>query len=223
MLVFMIMAYSTDLRKRVLDFVNTGGSKAEAERTFCVSRRTIYNWLETPDPLACEKQGPKGLDYDAFCRTCRTLRCGCISFRHPITRPMRNNVQQSVKFILMPWHLKFKREVKLPFMLMKAVFPTQMSAGMLIPRGISVSDKISGSHRYDLFDSQRVSVIVLRCLCFLKVLVMLAFNCPYFFVRLNQSCSVLALMIVYWNIRRQQDYAQTGNLRKLPRKLNTTL
>ena len=69
MLVFMIMAYSTDLRKRVLDFVNTGGSKAEAERTFCVSRRTIYNWLETPDPLACEKPGPKGprnIDYDVL-------------------------------------------------------------------------------------------------------------------------------------------------------------
>ena len=57
MLVFMIMAYSTDLRKRVLDFVNTGGSKAEAERTFGVSRRTIYNWLETEDPLVCEKPG----------------------------------------------------------------------------------------------------------------------------------------------------------------------
>ena len=67
MLVFMIMAYSTDLRKRVLDFVKTGGSKAEAERTFRVSRRTIYNYLETDTPFAYEKPGPKGprhLDYD---------------------------------------------------------------------------------------------------------------------------------------------------------------
>ncbi|MCY3548957.1 MAG: IS630 transposase-related protein [Candidatus Poribacteria bacterium] len=65
----MIMAYSTDLRKRVLDFVNTGGSKAEAERTFRVSRRTIYNWLETEDPFAREKPGPKvprNIDYDVL-------------------------------------------------------------------------------------------------------------------------------------------------------------
>lgn len=69
MLAFMIMAYSTDLRKRVLDFVNTGGSKAEAERTFHVSRRTIYNWLETEDPLTRKKPGPKAprnIDYDVL-------------------------------------------------------------------------------------------------------------------------------------------------------------
>ena len=67
MLVFMIMAYSTDGRKRVLDFVNTGGSKAEAERTFRISRRTIYNWLEAETPFVSDKPGPKSprhLDYD---------------------------------------------------------------------------------------------------------------------------------------------------------------
>ena len=65
----MIMAYSTDLRKRVLDFINNGGSKAAAERAFGVSRRTIYNWLEAEDPFACEKPGPKGprdIDYGAL-------------------------------------------------------------------------------------------------------------------------------------------------------------
>ena len=65
----MIMAYSTDLRKRVLDFITNGGSKSAAERTFRVSRRTIYNWLEAEDPYACEKPGPKGprhIDYDAL-------------------------------------------------------------------------------------------------------------------------------------------------------------
>ena len=69
MLAFMIMAYSTDLRKRVLDFIDNGGSKAAAKRIFGVSRRTIYNWLEAEDPLASEKPGPKGprtLDYDAL-------------------------------------------------------------------------------------------------------------------------------------------------------------
>ena len=69
MLVFMIMAYSTDLRKRVLDFITNGGSKAAAERTFRVSRRTIYNWLEAEDPFAYEKPGPKAprhIDYAAL-------------------------------------------------------------------------------------------------------------------------------------------------------------
>jgi len=61
------MRYSTDLRKRVLDFIAKGGSKAEAERTFGVSRRTIYNYLEAEDPFTYQKPGPKGprvLDYD---------------------------------------------------------------------------------------------------------------------------------------------------------------
>ena len=69
MLVFLIMAYSTDLRKRVLTFIAKGGSKAEASRTFSVSRRTIYNWLEDVDPFAYEKPGPKGprrIDYEAL-------------------------------------------------------------------------------------------------------------------------------------------------------------
>ena len=53
----------------MLDCINNGGSKAAAERTFGVSRRTIYNWLEAEDPFACEKLGPKGpreIDYDAL-------------------------------------------------------------------------------------------------------------------------------------------------------------
>ena len=54
------MAYSTDLRKRVLDFINAGGSKVAAERRFSVSRRTIYNWLEAEDPFTYQKPGPKG-------------------------------------------------------------------------------------------------------------------------------------------------------------------
>ena len=65
----MIMTYSTDLRKRVLDFINNGGSKAAAEQTFGISRRTIYNWLEAEDPFASDKPGPKGprhIDYEAL-------------------------------------------------------------------------------------------------------------------------------------------------------------
>ena len=65
----MIMTYSTDLRERVLDFITNGGSKAAAERTFGISRRTIYNWLEAEDPLTYEKPGskdPRHIDYDAL-------------------------------------------------------------------------------------------------------------------------------------------------------------
>ena len=63
------MSYSSDLRKRVLDFVNTGGSKAEASRRYNVSRTSIYNWLAAEDPLRREKPGPRGphrLDYMAL-------------------------------------------------------------------------------------------------------------------------------------------------------------
>ncbi len=60
MLDFMLMRYSTALRKRVLDFIAKGGSKAEAERTFGVSRRTIYNYLAAENPFAYQKPGSKG-------------------------------------------------------------------------------------------------------------------------------------------------------------------
>ena len=53
------MAYSTDLRKRVLDFIHTGGKKAEAARRFSVDRSTIYRWLRAQNPLATKKPGPK--------------------------------------------------------------------------------------------------------------------------------------------------------------------
>jgi putative transposase len=45
------MSYSLDLRSRVLAYVSSGGSKAEASRLFGVSRKTIYRWLQLDDPL----------------------------------------------------------------------------------------------------------------------------------------------------------------------------
>ncbi|WP_442918258.1 IS630 transposase-related protein, partial [Magnetococcus sp. PR-3] len=39
------MSYDIELRQRVIDFVESGGKKAEAARIFQVSRATIYNWL----------------------------------------------------------------------------------------------------------------------------------------------------------------------------------
>lgn len=55
------MRYSQDFRKRVIDFISTGGSKAETSRRFGVSRRCIYNWLDAEDPIAYEKPVPVNL------------------------------------------------------------------------------------------------------------------------------------------------------------------
>jgi transposase len=46
------MRCSQDLRKRVIDFVRGGGSKAEAARRFPVSRASGYNWTSVADGLA---------------------------------------------------------------------------------------------------------------------------------------------------------------------------
>lgn len=55
------MSYSEDLRRRVVDFVHQGGSKAEAARRFNVSRGRVYAWLSLPsDQLAARKPGPTG-------------------------------------------------------------------------------------------------------------------------------------------------------------------
>ncbi len=53
------MAYSPDLRKRVLDFIETVGKKSEAARRFTVARATLYRWLEAENSFATEKPGPK--------------------------------------------------------------------------------------------------------------------------------------------------------------------
>ena len=52
------MTYSVDLRKRVVDFVAAGGKKAEAMRRFSVSRKTLYNWLNSND-ITPKKHGER--------------------------------------------------------------------------------------------------------------------------------------------------------------------
>ena len=54
------MAYSDDLRKRVVDFVEQGGSKAEAQRLFQVSEWCVYDWLKRGKNLKAGKPGPTG-------------------------------------------------------------------------------------------------------------------------------------------------------------------
>jgi transposase len=43
------MAYSLDLRKRVVDYVEKGGGITKAAALFKVGRATIYRWLGRED------------------------------------------------------------------------------------------------------------------------------------------------------------------------------
>lgn len=52
------MTYSIDLRKRVVEFVEAGGSKVEAAARFSVHRQTIYQWLGR-DVLTPKKHGER--------------------------------------------------------------------------------------------------------------------------------------------------------------------
>lgn len=52
------MRCSSDIRKRVIEFVRGGGSKAEAARRFQVSQMSVYRWLK-PDGLEYERPGPR--------------------------------------------------------------------------------------------------------------------------------------------------------------------
>jgi len=54
------MAYSDDLKQRVLAFVAAGGSKAEAAQLFSVARSTVFVWLAQPPGHRRGKPGPKG-------------------------------------------------------------------------------------------------------------------------------------------------------------------
>ena len=46
------MAYGIDYRRRVIAFVNEGGSKREAAHLFKVNPDTIYEWLKLGDSLS---------------------------------------------------------------------------------------------------------------------------------------------------------------------------
>ena len=46
------MAYGIDYRRRVIAFVNEGGSKREAAHLFKVNPDTIYEWLKRGDALS---------------------------------------------------------------------------------------------------------------------------------------------------------------------------
>lgn len=52
------MRCSTDLRRRVIAFVRSGGSKAEVARQFKVGEASVYRWLK-PGGLTYHRPGPK--------------------------------------------------------------------------------------------------------------------------------------------------------------------
>ncbi|MGE3977719.1 MAG: IS630 transposase-related protein [Nitrospira sp.] len=64
------MRGSPDLRHRVVDFVRSSGSKAEAARRFRVGEASVYRWLK-PGGLAYKRpdpQRPHKLDWEQFRR-----------------------------------------------------------------------------------------------------------------------------------------------------------
>ena len=63
------MTYSIDLRKRVVEFVIDGGSKAEASRRYKVSLWCVNNWCKREDLTPQPQQGRKRkLDWEALSR-----------------------------------------------------------------------------------------------------------------------------------------------------------
>lgn len=53
------MSYSQDLRSRVLEYVLSGGSKAEAARIYSVSKRTVFYWISRASKgIIDRKPGP---------------------------------------------------------------------------------------------------------------------------------------------------------------------
>ena len=63
------MTYSIDLRKRVVEFVSRGGSKAEASRQYEVSLWCVNDWCK-PDDLTpkVSKRRNRKLDWEALSR-----------------------------------------------------------------------------------------------------------------------------------------------------------
>ena len=59
MIIVLLSVIKLVLRKRAIEFIEDGGSKAEASRRFQVSRCCIYNWLDAADPFTYKKPGPR--------------------------------------------------------------------------------------------------------------------------------------------------------------------
>jgi transposase len=47
-----IMAYSLDLRQKVIDYIENGGRVTKAPQVFGIRRASIYRWLERKELVA---------------------------------------------------------------------------------------------------------------------------------------------------------------------------
>ena len=151
-----IMAYSPDLRKRILDFIEAGGKKSEAARLFTVARSTIDRWLAAEDPLAIKKPGPKKMrvideealrthvvDFPDLTQKERAEHFGvsefCIGYRLRklgITRKKHSDINNAVMRNGPPiakTSLSKKRLASLLFMLMNVFFVLRVLSLMRMP------------------------------------------------------------------------------------------
>lgn len=53
------MAYSQDLRQRIMLFILQGGGRTEASKRYAISERTVYRWLSQPVDYQPQKPGPR--------------------------------------------------------------------------------------------------------------------------------------------------------------------
>ena len=53
------MAYSLDLRKKVINYIENGGSPSKASKVFQVGRASIYRWLERVEPIEVKRRNRK--------------------------------------------------------------------------------------------------------------------------------------------------------------------
>ena len=61
------MSYSLDLRKKVIDYVENGGSITKAAALFKIGRATIYRWLSREEGSATKvKHRQRKLDWKAL-------------------------------------------------------------------------------------------------------------------------------------------------------------
>jgi transposase len=59
------MTLSLDLRERVINYVENGGSPSKAAEVFQVGRASIYRWLERVEPIQVKRRNRK-LDWKAL-------------------------------------------------------------------------------------------------------------------------------------------------------------
>ena len=60
------MAYSYDLRKKALDYVEKGNTKEEASRIFGVTARSIFNWIKRKEQRRLAPNKIKGEKLKAY-------------------------------------------------------------------------------------------------------------------------------------------------------------